>query len=499
MINEYLNADEDVCSWFGGPWNSIEALENWPQALDPQHTWDRSQLVHILNNAAKEHNASPATRDNIKLLRDNDCYTIITGQQPAVGGGPLYTLIKAAHAIASAQQLRASGCKVVPIFWCASEDHDEGEANHADFIDHDGQVHRFQSTFEYAGASTHFQKAGIWWQGLINTCRDICGPGLGANFINSLKPHDNESMGQWQCRLLAQLFADEGLICLEARHLRPLWHPKLSDIIAHWPQLALAHQRKHVLDRGYSDSFRGLLNQPPLFLDRRQGRESIMDNDARTMRSWAHNLHLDDHSLSCGAALRPIIQQICLPGMAYVGGPGELHYHAFLGPIYKELKAPMPRFIPRCSFTLIPAWLQHKLKQWNIQAADIQLSSTAPTIDSSDLAAQEFIDALHSLITQEESRLTQYPKNVRQRMLTGIQRLHQEKNKLHKSMQRYQRQQKELVPFANLQNFMYPRGKPQERVMSISQTIWLYGPGIAQVLIEHCKKSKAGYHADITL
>ena len=332
MINEYLNDEEDVCSWFGGPWKTLEALEIWSEN---KHEWDRPQLCSILKSAAKSYSASPATIDNIKLLKNDDCYAVITGQQPSVGGGPLYTLIKTAHAIALSQQLRATGCKVVPIFWCASEDHDEGEANHADFITRNGSVQRFSSSFQATGASSQYQKAIHWWQDLLIGCENICGPGLGKDFFTALEPTADESLGTWQCRLMSKVFAEHGLICLEAHQLRPLWHSQLSNIVDHWPRLALAHQRKQVMDHGFKDSFNGLLSHPPLFLDRPQGRSSIMDMDARQMHAWSHNLHVDDRSISSGAALRPIIQQLCIPGMAYVGGPGELHYHAFLSPLYR--------------------------------------------------------------------------------------------------------------------------------------------------------------------
>lgn len=49
---------------------------------------------------------------------------VSTGQQVGALTGPLLTLVKAVAAIRLAQDVDAAGCRALPLFWCASEDHD---------------------------------------------------------------------------------------------------------------------------------------------------------------------------------------------------------------------------------------------------------------------------------------------------------------------------------------------------------------------------------------
>src|SRR2546428_9216729 len=66
---------------------------------------------------------------------------VTTGQQPGLFTGPLYTIYKALSAIALAQRLeRALAAPVVPVFWVAGDDHDFAEANHAAFLNAQGDL-----------------------------------------------------------------------------------------------------------------------------------------------------------------------------------------------------------------------------------------------------------------------------------------------------------------------------------------------------------------------
>ena len=53
------------------------------------------------------------------------------------------------------------------------------------------------------------------------------------------------------------------------------------------------------------------------------------------------------------AGLRPLYQDFVLPSIAYVGGPGELEYHAQLAPFYELLNVTPPSLFPRLSATFV--------------------------------------------------------------------------------------------------------------------------------------------------
>jgi len=74
-------------------------------------------------------------------LAAGDVLVVTTGQQPGLFTGPLYTIYKALSAIALARRLENDWrVPVVPVFWVAGDDHDFAEANHASFINANGEL-----------------------------------------------------------------------------------------------------------------------------------------------------------------------------------------------------------------------------------------------------------------------------------------------------------------------------------------------------------------------
>lgn len=94
--------------------------------LVPEH---RAQLVAALQVQALGFGAGPEVLANIDRLAKGAA-AVVTGQQVALFGGPLLTLLKAATAIRKAKAATATtGREHVPIFWMASEDHDLAEVD----------------------------------------------------------------------------------------------------------------------------------------------------------------------------------------------------------------------------------------------------------------------------------------------------------------------------------------------------------------------------------
>ena len=80
-------------------------------------------------SASAEPGASAATIE--PTAEDDDHHDhhddiVVTGQQPGLMGGPLFTFHKAATAIRLCREINevASGPRVVPLFWNHSDDHD---------------------------------------------------------------------------------------------------------------------------------------------------------------------------------------------------------------------------------------------------------------------------------------------------------------------------------------------------------------------------------------
>jgi len=127
LLDAYLAGDAGVASWYGGDWRSAAIADHEPRRL-------ADGLAEDWANALMRYDTDANAGDALRRLAAGRAIAIVTGQQPALGGGPLFTLAKTAHAVAVARHLSATGTPAVPVFWCASEDHDRGEADHADLI-----------------------------------------------------------------------------------------------------------------------------------------------------------------------------------------------------------------------------------------------------------------------------------------------------------------------------------------------------------------------------
>jgi len=104
----------------------------------------RQKIASILERQNKGFGSSQGTFDAIARLRTG-AVAVISGQQVGLFGGPLYSLLKAAHVVALARELSEQGIDAVPIFWLATEDHDLAEINHT-VLPHAGKLREFAST-----------------------------------------------------------------------------------------------------------------------------------------------------------------------------------------------------------------------------------------------------------------------------------------------------------------------------------------------------------------
>ena len=91
---------------------------------------------------------------NVSLLKNENTYTVTTGHQLCLLGGPQYFIHKIISTIKLSRQLKKAFPEnnFVPVFWLASEDHDFDEINDVKFFknnlkidkDYDGPVGRLR-------------------------------------------------------------------------------------------------------------------------------------------------------------------------------------------------------------------------------------------------------------------------------------------------------------------------------------------------------------------
>ncbi len=70
--------------------------------------------------------------------------------------------------------------------------------------------------------------------------------------------------------------------------------------------------------------------------------------------------------LSNNVVTRPLMQEMTIPVLAFVGGPGELAYWATLKDAFDVLNLQMPIIVPRLNLTFITRQVEQLLEELSV-------------------------------------------------------------------------------------------------------------------------------------
>jgi bacillithiol synthase len=182
----------------------------------------------------------------------------------------------------------------------------------------------------------------------------------------------------------------------------------------------------------------------------------------------------DPLAWSPGALLRPIVQDLVLPVAAYVGGFGELAYHAQLGPLRDLAHAPRTAFVPRISMTLVDPECRFSLARLETDVATVlrargSYAADAPTVEApavlakmraiAQVAAQDLV-ALRAEVAELDPGLAPQLKRAGDEIERVVEKLAEKGERVHLNKsgkgKRHERR---------LNNWLFPRQMPQERVL----------------------------------
>ena len=191
-------------------------------------------------------------------------------------------------------------------------------------------------------------------------------------------------------------------------------------------------------------------------------------------------------TISPKAALRPLYQDYVLPTVAYVGGPGELDYHAQLAPFYAELDVVAPTLFPRLSATLVDAKTARLIEKLDLPAADLLYrdkhaltqtllraadeGKTAARFAETRAGLEEIFNALKPELGAIDTTLEGAAHGAAGKALHALSELEQKAQKALK--------QKHGVELARLEKILAavkPGGKPAERVLSTGYYLARFG------------------------
>jgi bacillithiol biosynthesis cysteine-adding enzyme BshC len=449
-------------------------------AFLPSSFGDREERVRRTREAA--------TRPRPAFIPDGAA-AVVTGQQCGLFLGPLYTLHKAASAIATARLLEAeSGVQCVPIFWLQTEDHDFAEI---------------------ASCRVGACELGLPLDDARVSIASRVLPAEVAPLVDSLAseleelPHAPEV-----CGLIAEHYRPGVPIARAFAGVLTALFEELTVIDPRDPEVARAAApivRRAITERaaidallerrvaelraaGYTEQVKLRPGSPLAFFhaDGAAGARARLDGDALDEAALLERLERDPLSFSTSALLRPIVEDSLLPTAAYVGGPAEVEYFAQLAPLYAHFGVPAPLVVPRARFRLIVPPVRRLLDALALQPADVEQPREkllarlvrAPADAPSQAWLAELnarLDALAAAEPQLARPIARTRGSVR-RNLERLERRH--------ARGMFEREATLIDRVTRLQDWLFPDGKPQERVHSFAPFAAHAGPrALARALI----------------
>jgi bacillithiol biosynthesis cysteine-adding enzyme BshC len=387
LFRDHLSGEARAAGFFGGGWGlpDLERAALQTRGLPRDH----AALARALAAQQEQRGAAAAGQRALELQRE-DAAAVVTGQQAGLFGGPLYVLHKALGAVELAARLEARlGSPVVPVFWVASDDHDFAEVRSVSVLDHAGAIRtlRYEPRQEPAGEPASRIVLDETMPGLV----DELAAALSAT------PYRDEVVervrsayvpGTTLAGAFARLLSSwlPGLVVLDPADpaLKRLMSPVLDrELREGSPTTRLAQQAgAALLAAGYHQQVPvrpGFLNLFLLEGERRhalgllEGGIEVRGGSGRMPIEEALALLAEHPELwSPGVLLRPLAQDLMLPTAAYVGGPGEVAYHAQIGPSYAHFGVPRPVLVPRPGLTVVEPAQARALEAEGMALPDLQ-------------------------------------------------------------------------------------------------------------------------------
>lgn len=342
----------------------------------------RAQIAEILEAQNRAWGASPKTLRQIERLRAGAA-AIVTGQQVALFGGPMFSLYKALTAVKVAQELTADGVECVPIFWLATEDHDVAEISGTALLTPAGEIAELvTSSRGREDAPVSGIRLAEDVAGLVTQAQSILGDSeVGAQLAEAYRP--GATFGDAFARLYSHLFAEYGVVLIDGAD------PRLHEIASPVYRAAVVGARdineaQRERDRalgasGYHQQVKVTPSSTLLFWLRDGARTPIhrangnfvVGEEKLGEAELLQRIVAEPQNFSGNVLLRPVVQDYLLPTVAYVGGPAEVAYFAQAAVVYEQLLGRITPILPRLSATIVEPRIQSLLEKYELTVEDV--------------------------------------------------------------------------------------------------------------------------------
>jgi bacillithiol biosynthesis cysteine-adding enzyme BshC len=378
----------------------------------------RQRVSAILERQNQSWGSSGKALENIDRLRAG-ASAVVTGQQVGLFGGPLFSIFKALTAVKLADQATRGGVDCVPVFWLATEDHDLDEVNQVSIPGSDASVQKLIApTQGLPDAPVGNVRFASEIQAVVEAAAGLLGPSDVSDFLREVY-RTEETFGGAFARLFARLFADWGVILLDAAD--PEFHhiaePVYRTVIERAAELdeALLARGKTLEAAGYHQQVKVTPSSTLLFALRNGARvpvhrrvngkgstDFLIEDELISQAELLHRVAASPQDFSANVLLRPVIQDYLLPTLAYSGGSSEVAYFAQVAVAYEALLGRVTPIVLRFSATIVEPKAKGLLERYGLRLPDL---FNGPEKLREQMASRTLPKELQSAFDQAEASL----------------------------------------------------------------------------------------------
>ena len=486
---------------------------SWRTAITraQQHPRQREAIAGILEAQQRRRGAPQAALDAADQLRDPRSVAIVTGQQAALFGGPMFTLLKAITAIRLADRVRQDfGVQAVPIFWIEGEDHDWDEVKTCGVLDTEQCVRQVglgdpPGARHTAVARVHLDdsapRAVAELQAILQNTE------FSASLIDSIRTAYQPGFGMADAfaRWLEATLGARGLVLYDASD--PAAKPLVADLFARELETAGTTARTAMAagellqSRGYHAQAIPHDDAVALFY-LNSGRDAIrrtadgfsVGDRTEPAQRLIQQAREHPELFSPNVLLRPLVQDTVFPTACYIAGPNELGYLGQLKGVYEAFGLPMPLIQQRASATVVDAnamkfLSRHEFPFEALRAQDEAalnelLESQLPA--SVEASLQDAARTVEDQVGRLAHEVAQVDPTLEGAARSTLTRMQDDLKKLHgKVIQAAKRKDDTLRrQYQHAKTLAFPGGHPQEREVGFVTFLNKYGPSLVDRLSE---------------
>ena len=446
---------------------------------------------------------------------------MVTGQQPGLLTGPLYTIYKSLSAIYYAKKFSNENLTLVPLFWNASEDHDINEVNSITILTKDKELKTFKIDMENVKGKS-IERIKLKETNIKEVLEEIINTLPVTDFteyvFKDVVASELSKSTYWSeffSRLLTNLLGHWGLIIIEPYILRPYlveFFVELLDNPIYYNRIFLdtterlqslgytpkLHKKEKIVGLFYIDE-NGKRNKITL----NSNNEYLFDNGMTLTKDEIKELaYKHPERFSTNAIFRPLAQDKMIPTFIYAGGPSEIGYHIQITKLYPALGVTQPNLILRMGATIVERHIDKVLQKYSIEILKLQEINAVirkllkekhkkkldPYVEKILTTFDSLKNELGNLSKELETR-AEYKKQQIQKVLASIEEMYidylKKENKLLVSKLR------------KASENIFPLGSLQERVFNVFQYLNKYSFCFLDCVKQVFEQYKPGSHVVI--